>query len=301
MASTLYDDDYAASRSLEINDEHLALIRSLKSSAEAQYVVGRAAQQDPLQAEVRLARLLQQQVVLGTRIDVIKAQINELLHRAPDAALPPPVQSLDPPALPAASSAALQEAALRSRPALAAAASRIRAGQSALDLSRLAFKPDFEVMAEYNSMWPMAEHQTMIGVGINLPIERAKRRAAVLEAEAKLARAKSEQDSIADRVRSEVVIAFSKAQEAEQVLRLYRDRLVPAARDQNASARAGFVANRNDFQAVMNAEDNLQSVELESEIALTDLYRSLADLDRAVGRLPHFETRTAPQQVTTGE
>jgi len=304
MASTLYDDDYAVARSREINDEHLALIRNLKSSAEAQYVVGKAAQQDPLQAEVQLAHLLHQQVVLGTRLDVVRAQINEMLHRPPEAELPPPVKSLDPPALPAESSAALQEAALRSRPVLAAAAARIRASQSSVDLSKLAFKPDFDVMTERNSMWMTTRQQYMVGVGINLPIERKKREAAVTEAAAKLAQAESDQTAIVDRIRSEVAIAYRKADEARQVLRIYHDRLLPAARDQNASARAGFIASRNDFQAVMNAENNLRTVELDYQIALTDVYRSLAGLDSAVGRVPHFSMETAPSKVastTAGE
>jgi hypothetical protein len=52
------------------------------------------------------------------------------------------------------------------------------------------------------------------------------------------------------------------------------------------AARAGFIASRNDFVAVVGAEKNLRSVELAYQIARADLDRARAELDRAVGRVP---------------
>ena len=285
MASLLFDENYRVARALVINEEHQELLAILKESAEAQYVVGRASLQDPLQAEVELAHLMHRAIVLGTERDVVRAQINELLHRAPDAPLPPPPASLAPPDIPP-SSAELQERALENRPVIEAAAARIRARESATDLARLDFYPDFHVMGSYNSMWMSTEHQWMAGVAIELPLQREKRRAAAREAEARVAEARSQQQRIEDQVRTEVDEAYRTVIEAQHVVAIHRDRLIPAARDQVQAARAGFETGRNSFLAVIDAERNLRTVELQLVDAIAALHQRLARLERATGRMP---------------
>ncbi|HVS31867.1 MAG TPA: TolC family protein [Thermoanaerobaculia bacterium] len=285
MASLLFDEHYRVARALAINKEHQELLAILKESAEAQYVVGRASLQDPLQAEVELAHLMHRDIVLGTERDAVRAQINELLHRPPEAPVPPPPVSLSEPDIPG-SSAELQEIALTSRPVLDGAEARIRARESATDLARLDFYPDFHVMGSYNSMWMSTDHQWMAGIGIELPVQREKRRAAVREAEARLAAARSEKKSFEDQIRSQVDQAYRAAVEAQHVVALHRDRLVPAARDQVQAARAGFETGRNSFLAVIEAERNLRTVELQLVDVTAALHQRLARLDRATGRMP---------------
>ncbi|MFP2963063.1 TolC family protein, partial [Myxococcus sp. 1LA] len=87
MASTLFDDLFVVERSLAVTEEHLRLLGQLKKSAEAQYVTGRASQQDPLQAEVELSEVLREQVMFEAERERLRAQLNGLLHRAPQAPL----------------------------------------------------------------------------------------------------------------------------------------------------------------------------------------------------------------------
>jgi outer membrane protein TolC len=69
-------------------------------------------------------------------------------------------------------------------------------------------------------------------------------------------------------------------------VRLFRDRLLPAARDQVGAARSGFETGRNSFLALIDAERNLRNVELGYEEALASLGHRRAELDRALGRIP---------------
>ena len=285
MASLLFDEYYRIVRALAINEEHQELLAILKDSAEGQYIAGRASLQDPLQAEVELTHLMHREIILGTEGDRVRAQINELLHRAPQAALPPPPLALPTPEIPA-SSAELQELALGSRPVLEAAEARIRGRESAADLARLDFYPDLHLMGSYNSMWMSTEHQWMVGIGIELPLQREKRRAAVREAEARVAAAQSEKERIEDQIRSEVDQAYSAAIEARHVVELHLGRLIPAARDQVEAARAGFESGRNSFLAVIDGERNLRTAELQLVEATAALHQRLARLARATGRIP---------------
>jgi outer membrane protein TolC len=123
----------------------------------------------------------------------------------------------------------------------------------------------------------------MVGVSVNIPIYLGKRRAAVDEAQASALRATLEQKALEDDIRVEVEKARQRLIEAMHVVHLHRTRLIPAARDQVAAARAGFETGRNSFLAVIEAEKNLRSVELRVEGALAAVQRREAELQRALG------------------
>jgi hypothetical protein len=89
-ASLLFDQYFVAVRSIEVNAHHVDLMRSMQAAATAQYEVGRASAQDPLQAEFELTHMEHDTVILASQRDVTVAQMNELLHRAPELPLPPP-------------------------------------------------------------------------------------------------------------------------------------------------------------------------------------------------------------------
>ena len=284
LASDLYDDYYVVARSLEINERHRELLEQMKKSAEAQYVVGRASQQDPIQAEVELAHLEHDRIVLETRREVLVAQMNGLLHREPNGALPPPPAELPSVDLLENDREELVRLALEQRPELESQAGRIRAGRSAINLARRDFYPDLSIMGSYNSMWGMTAHQWMVGLGVNLPVWRDRRHAAVDEAQARIVRAERERERLVDRIRVEVEEAYVRAREAHHVVELYRNRLLPAARDQVDAALAGLTAGQNSFLAVVQAENNLRTVELRFEVARASLQQRQAALQRAVGR-----------------
>jgi len=286
MASNLYDDLVLVGRSIEVNQQHQQLLAELKKAAEAQYVAGRASQQDPLQAEVELGELERDRIMLDAEKDAVVAELNGLLRRDPAAALPAPPAEEPPAAVASVDSGALADEALATRPELRAQAARTRGARAAIDAADRDFYPDLELMGSYDSMWDMPEHRWMVGVGIEIPLQRGRRRAAVDKAEAMTARARSEEDRLRSGIRAEVERAAVRAREAARLVRLIEERLLPAARDQVKAASAGFVTGKNEFVTVIAAENNLRKVELELHHARTDLSRRMAALDRAVGRIP---------------
>ena len=181
MASLLFDDYYFVARALEINAEHIYLLEDFQRIATARYVSGLAAQQDPLQAEVEVAHVLHRDVVLRTSQRTIVAQLNALLHRAPDASLPPPPSELGAPDTTVRADQAPVE-----RPELEARLAEIGAREAEVRLREKDFYPDFEATTSFNSMWGDWEYRWMIGISINLPIRRDRLRAASAEAAAAL-------------------------------------------------------------------------------------------------------------------
>jgi outer membrane protein TolC len=287
-ASLLYDDYYLVHRALAINAEHRRLLNDAREVATARYAAGLAMQQDPIQAEVEGTRLLLTETELEAERRVTLARLNALLHRAPDAPLPPPPARLpDPEPMPAGTD--LIAAAIAARPELAARAAEIRAREAGLDVARLARRPDFEAMGSYSSMWMEPEHRVMVGIGISLPFWRERTEAARAEAESRLAQAQSEQAALEAEVRAQVQEALEMVHEALHHLSIYRDRLLPASRDQLQAARAAFETGGGTFLGVIEAERSLRDAELGFEEALAETHRHRAMLDRALGRLPGGE------------
>jgi len=286
MASQLFDDYCLAARSLEINAEHLALLEEFKGISASRYEAGEASQQDPIQAEVQLTHALHRKVVLETALRITAEQLNALLHRPPRAALPPPPARALVPDDGLDTAEDLIDQALENKPEIAAATARVRTEESRLDLARREYFPDFTVTGSHNRLWQEKDLQSFFGIQLNVPLQLGRRKAAVAEAEARLAGARSQQLAIEDDVRLAIQMGVDRLAEARHVKHLYRDRLLPAARDHVNAARSGFETGRNSFLALIDAQRNLLGAELGYEEALANLGRRRAELDRALGRIP---------------
>lgn len=285
FASQLYDDYAFLFRALEINAEHIELVEQFKQVATSRYAAGLAPQQDPIQAEVELAHLEHRALILRSARATVCARLNALLHRTPEAALQRPAIRIVPDEL-NLDSAALQQQGIETRPQLQARSAQIEAAEATVELRRLAGNPDFRATTSYNSMWAESDYRWSVGVSLNLPIQRRRIRAGIAQAEARRREAERLRESLEDTVRSEIQQACERLREAHQVVHLYESRLLPASRDQVQAALAGFKTSRNSFLALIDAERNLRTVEIEHEGAVTDFHRRSAALDRAVGRFP---------------
>lgn len=283
QTSHRYDDYYLVHRAQEITAEHVALLEDLFRAATGRYAAGLGAQQDPLQAEVELAHMQHDLVILGSEEEAIRAEINALLHRAAEAPLPPPLATLPLPEAVLLEEDRLLEQALVARPELRAADAAIRAREAELELARLGGRPDFGIGAGYSSMWGEEEHRYMVGGSLSWPVWRKRVRAATIEAEARVLEVESSRQAVVDEVRRDVRVAVARLREAHHVVDIYRSRLLPAARDQVRAARTGYESDRNDFVALIGAARGLRSLELRYHEALASYYRGRAALERAVG------------------
>lgn len=280
-ARAVYADWFYVHDALRINAINQDLWREFKRIAETKYATGRASKQDALRADVELNMLRHQAIVLERQRRDVLARLNTLLNRPPDLPVPSPAVPSDPRALPAPS--ALRAAALAHRPDLKALEAGLAAQRARTELAEREFYPDFNVMAGYNTLWDMDEKRFTVGVGINLPLDRSRRRAALGEAQANARRVEWE---LADRraeIEGEVQRAFDAVEEARHVFALYREKLVPLAEENLDAARADYQAGSGDFLNLVTAEKNLVETQLGAARALADYHRHLALLALRVG------------------
>jgi outer membrane protein TolC len=284
-ARSAFYEYYLVARALEVNDESLRLLRDFKNNARARYRTG-GAYQDVLQADVELGRETQRRVTLGRMRQVAMARINTLLHLPPDSPLPPPPRSLTMrEGLPAAEH--LRAAALARRPDLLALRSRIAAEEAALALARKEYYPDFEPFFMYDRFMgnnsqtqPLAY---MLGLKMNLPVRQARRQGAVAEALARLAQRRAELARQMDQANFQVQEAYAQVRESEQNVRLYRDKVVPAARLQVKTAEQEYLTGKIPFVTLIEAQRNVIGLQDRFYEFVADYFRRLAALERAVG------------------
>jgi outer membrane protein TolC len=292
-ASQLYDDYFVAVRALAINEAHVELVAALQQNAVSAYETGQASALDALSAEAELAQLEYEAVALATRREVAVAQINALLHRAPDAHLAPPPAELalespedaqDLAELPAAG-------AISGRPDIGMARARVRVERARAEVAEQAFYPDLTLMTSYSSMWAMPEHRWMAGLALNVPLQRGRRHGAVEEAAAMRTAAEHEVARRTDEARAEIAVATLRVAEAREAVRLHEQRLLPLARSRVQTAQAGFVAGGGALASLIEIARDLRTVELNSQVMRAELSKRLAELERALGRTPGVAAR----------
>lgn len=286
VASMLFDQYRAVTRSLELNGEHRRLTLDMKAAAGAQYEAGSASVQEPLQAELEHSRVLHQRVILESRQAVVTAQMNGLLHRSPERFLPAPAAWVAPTHRDLEETGALQEQALRNNPERLATHARVRARESAVRLARQQYYPDVSLKGAYNSLWTDRANRWTVGLSVDIPIQLGARNGAVAQARARLAGAQAQLEADDDAIRVGVERARQQLIEARNLLNLYQDRLLPTVRAQIEAAQIGYETGRNGFQALIDTERSLRALEIEHQDAIAMYGRRSAELDRALGRSP---------------
>ncbi len=276
-------DYYLAVKATGVAEENAKLLGEFKKNAETRYKTGQGQQQDVLLADVEIARQEERVVSLRRARLVAVARLNTLMHLPPDGPLPPPADAERAAPLPEATK--LRDAAL-GRPDVRAAVARVAAEDATLALALKEYNPDVEVMAAYDGFWqgpggpPL---QWQVGARVNLPVRYARRGGAVDEARAKVAQKRAELARLTDRINYEVQEAFERVREADEVVRLYDTKILPAAEANVKEAQIAYTNNKIPFLNLIEAQKNRATLKDRYYEAVAEVARRRAALERAVG------------------
>jgi outer membrane protein TolC len=284
-ARNAFYDYYLVHRAQAVNDENLSLLKQARESAETHVTTGKpAAQQEVYQIDVEIGRQKERVVTLERTRKVALARLNTLMHLPPDAPLPPPpTRVVLAGAFPPVEALRAQGA---QRPDVQALAERVAAEENALALAQREFYPDFEVGARYDTIMgngPMRDLAGQVTVGINLPVRCSRRRAAVAEANARLAERRAELARLTDQVNYQVQEAYEQAAEREKLVHLYEDTILPAADKNVTAARNAYGPGQIPLVSYLEAQRNKVSLYDRYYQTLAEYHQRRAALERAVG------------------
>lgn len=288
-AAQLAYEDFALARGIQLNDEHLRQVSLLLETTRAAYSTGRGGQADALAAELELGHVRHRHHELMAQRSRVRIQINGLLHRSPDAKLPPAPSTLrsewlslaPPPSLRSLTAVGHQE-----RPGLASAKQTVFGRHADLDAAEAQSYPDFMLGGEYNSMWHEPAHQWMVGVSVNLPVQLGSRAAARDQARARIKEAEAGHSAAVDAMGVEIAEARTQVLEYQHVLSLFRQDIIPTARARVRAERAAYESGQGGFERLISVEREVLRLELHQVEAEAQLALAWTALAQACGLLP---------------
>jgi outer membrane protein TolC len=271
-------------RALLVMEETRQLLRDFRQVSSTLYSVGSGLQQDLLQAEVSVARMTADIVVMRQERLATAARLNALLGReasTPVAATELPEIGAEP-----AGVDSLIEVAVARRPALLAAQERIRAAEAGYRAARRELYPDINISLSYNQRPEFVDMASLM-IGVDVPLwagssRLPKRR----EAEALQAEAEAEALELYNETYARLAELRAQAERAGSLSRLYATAILPQARAAVESALSAYRVGRVDYMTLLENQMTVNRYEIETIRLRAEFHRAVAEIEALVGRAP---------------
>lgn len=266
------------SKTLGILENDGQLLEQVEKAADARYRSGMGNQHDLLQAQLERTRLLREINMHHLEVAKTQAQIKQLLNRSQTS---PDIEAADlsETALPY-SFDELLSAARGQNPAIAGAQKVFEKANLQVDLARKDFYPDFNLQYMWQRTDPAqfrAYYTVSFSARVPIYLSR-KQRPELAQAEADLNRSRNEVEVQTQQISFELRTEYETAQKAAELLKIYREGLLPQARAEFEAGVAAYQNNRQDFQALLASF--LDVLHLNEEY-----WQSAMERETALGRL----------------
>ena len=270
-------------RSIEINKENKGILEQFSQSATARYSKGLGTQGDALKAQVELATVDTELVMLEQKRVTAQARLNILLNRDPreELGIPAPEEAVR-------FDRTLDEyysLALQNNPELKAYRYGIEKGKAAYDLSLNEFMPDFKVKFQQEIKGGKAQEDSWAGMlGVTIPLWFFQKQAfGVKEMKSELEMLKAEYAAKEKTVLFDVRDAYARVEANKKLVELYETAFMPQAEETFNASMKGYESDKADFLTLLDSRRMLVDFKLRHYNAILDLRIGLADLERATG------------------
>ena len=281
---TAYYELYFVEKSIEVALANKDLLADFVTIAEAKYSVGFGLQQDVLRAQVAESRILDDLLKLRQRRAAVRARLNALLNRPPEAPLRPAADfTRHRVTLP---QSALEQIARQRRAALKGNRLGIERAQVLRDLAVRNLKPNFELRAGVAPKGAMGARDTTVSFGVmfELPLyHRTKQDRAIEQRAAEVEAARRAYEARETAILARIEDRLAALRRADREVELFRTGIIPQAELSLESARAGYQVNKVDFLALLDNQISLYNDLRQYYRALTDYEKGVAELERTIG------------------
>lgn len=267
-----------------------ATLEHFEELARARYASGVGLEQAVVKIQAEITKDDNRLLDIADRRATLTASLNSLRDAPPGAPLPPLALPREVP-LPELPQAALEEAALATRPEVAAARARIAEAETRVELAEKEYSPDVRLGLSYvvvgerddpagRAMPPRGNGDDVIGLtaGIDLPVWRRRLAAGVEEAAQRVLAAQDGLRGVAAGIRRDLADLLARIPLTAEQHALFTDVLTIQAEEALRSAEAAYSTGTLGSLDLLDAERVL----LEVRVATA---RTRADLAIAVARL----------------
>ena len=259
------------------------LLQQVEQAAEARYRNGIGNQQDVLQAQLERTKLLREITTNQLEAGKVQAEIKQLLNR-PQSSPDIETTELSETAI-AYSYDQLLAAAQVNNPDIAGAQKMVERQGLQVDLAKKDFYPDFNLQYLWQRTDPTQfRAYYMLTLGVRIPIYRGRRQQPELaQAEADQSRAKSEREVQTQQIAFQLRQQFLNAEKSEELLKIYREGLIPQARAGLQAGMTAYQSNRRDFQALLASFLDVLKLDEEYWQTLSEHETALAQIEGVTG------------------
>jgi cobalt-zinc-cadmium efflux system outer membrane protein len=276
---------FAKQQSILAGDSQL--LQQVEQAAESRYRNGMGNQQEVLQAQLERTKLLREIATNELETGKVQAEIKQFLNRSqssPDIEVGEPSESA-----PTYTFEQLLDAAKANNPEIIGAQKMIERQGLQVDLAKKDFYPDFNIQYMWQRTDPTQFRANyMLTLGVRIPIYRTRRQQPELaEAEADQSRARSEHDSQIQQIAFQLRQEYLGAEKSAELLKIYREGLVPQARAALQAGMAAYQSNRQDFQALLASFLDVLKLDEEYWQTLSEHEMALAQIEALTGLSLH--------------
>lgn len=233
------------------------IIESITTSVKAKYRTGENNHHEWIQVKLELSTLNVELLRLQRLQLNLKASLNELRNKAPETPiefLPENFQLLD-----KEQTEKENEIAIEKQPEVQSINAQLKSSDHELTLAKLSFAPDFVLQGmamEPASMDPASMEKSNWGfmVGINIPLYFwSKQSEQVAAAEKDRLASIAELNILKNRIETEYVSAKAQLETSLDVLKLYKNDVLPLSEIAVKNAKAAYAANRMTLRQLLES------------------------------------------------
>jgi outer membrane protein TolC len=261
---------------LRIQGDNVSLLKLISDTAGDRVRAG-APQQDLLKAQIQHRLAEAELSKMQAQRESMRAMLNGMLARGADEAIEMPPQL--PEARPvAADDGALIAVATDANPELSALSRDVAARQDALELARMRFIPDINPVAAFTGSMSQS-----LGAMVMLPTTIPMIRASIEEARAMLRASEAMSRQARNDRAASFVAALYAMRNAERLVGLYRDTVLPKAEQALASSRQAYAAGQIGFIELIDSQRTLLDVRVLIAQARVEREKRLAEMESLAG------------------
>jgi outer membrane protein TolC len=285
-----YYEYYYITKALSVIEGNIQLLEYLEGAVRSKYSTGMESHATLIKVQVELEKLQDWYRTMKDMVRPVTAKLNAALNRSPRAPLPAPQSiikkdfSMD--------YTNLVTLLKEKNPDLMALDSMAIKEKIGVKLAKKNYYPNFSLGLDYM----FTGQATMPGVSesgkdplvamlsINLPIKYKKYKASVREAKARQDSVRMQKEEKTNNLISHLEMIFYKVNDSMRKISLYKDSLIPKAKQAFEVTQSAFEAGKVDFLNLIDSQRILLGFELAYERSLTNYNQRIAELEMLVGQ-----------------
>ena len=279
-----YYDLFMNYKETELREESLKFLENTVKIAEAEYIIGKIAQEDVIKLNLEIAKLSNDIVNLKQEKGVKETRLNSLLNRPLEGVLGRPFLEEGGPLLkPDLDS--LYEMTLANQPELLVLSYAIEKNKYAKSLAKKSFFPDLMAGIVMRGITAGTVGPWDLMLSFTAPLWFwFKQRYEVKEAIADLDEAQAAYQAMKNKVLTETKDSLVKTMIAGNKINLYKNSQIPLLESSIESSLSSYRSGKGDIMMLLDSERMLIATRIDYYRALVDYHMNLADLENRVGK-----------------